>query len=88
MMTEPRTDDVVEVVRARRFELVDHDDRVVAVLEARAEAHGESGSPTLYEADGNARVLVTGYAQGGDVSLVDAGNVTASLAGEHGLHVK
>jgi hypothetical protein len=32
--------DVLEVVQARRFELVDHAGRVLAVLEARDEAHG------------------------------------------------
>jgi hypothetical protein len=81
MMIEPRTDDVVEVVRARRFELVGYRGRVLAALEARADRQGEGGSLTLYDAEGSASVFLTGHADGGEVSLSDGENIIASLSG-------
>jgi hypothetical protein len=87
MMIEPRTDDVVEVVRARRFELVGYRGRVLAALEARADRQGEGGSLTLYDAEGSASVFLTGHADTGEVSLSDGENITASLSGKDGVHI-
>ena len=63
-------------------------DRVLPALEARDERHGEGGSVTLYDAEGGASVFLTGHADGGEASLSDGENITASLSGKHGLHLR
>jgi hypothetical protein len=69
-MAQGKRNEPAEVLRARRFELVDDTGQVIAVLQARGESEGEGASLTLRDAEGQDRLAISGFEDSGDIYIM------------------